>query len=90
MFINTLLAIVLSGLICQSECVRKVVINEVNIIDSKHYETNDHIELKQVYGKGDGMSMKGYKLIMFSCQSTSGIIDAVDVVPQGKSYTHQR
>lgn len=63
--------------ILQIQCRCKVVINEINIIDPKLIETNDYLELKQICNKGDEMSLKGYKVIGFSCGAVSGVIDTV-------------
>lgn len=59
------------------KCNCKVVINEINLVDSKNPKETDYIELKQTCSAGDRMSLKGYKLIGFSCKSNSGIIDIV-------------
>lgn len=64
-------------IICAIQCYPKVVINEVNFIDPKFPAKGDYIELKQVFGRGDKMSLKGYKLIGLSCKSKSGTIDTV-------------
>lgn len=73
----TLWAIVLSALISQTQCICRVVINEVNIIDPKYFEAQDYVELRQTCVKGNEMSLKGYKLIGFSCKSMCGVIDTV-------------
>lgn len=72
-----LLTIMLGTFISPIQCACKVVINEVNIIDSKYFETNDYVELKQTCMKQNEISLKGYKLIGFSCKLRSGIIDTV-------------
>lgn len=58
-------------------CNCKVVINEINLIDSKFSKETDYIELKQTCEAGNKMPLKGYKLIRFSCKSNSGLIDTV-------------
>lgn len=66
-----------SALIYETQCVCRLVINELNIINPKYVENNDYIELKQLFGQGNEMSMRGYKLIGFNCNAKSGTIDTV-------------
>lgn len=53
------LLVILSTVVYSTLCTCKIVINEVNIIDSKFLEKNDYIELKQSCDKGNEMSLVG-------------------------------
>lgn len=56
-----------------SDC--EVVINEINVIDPRKPEKKEFIELKSTCDTDT--PLRGYKLIGFSCQSTTGTIDLV-------------
>lgn len=57
----------------QSEC--DIVINEINMADPHNFGKREFIELKSTCG--DNIPLRGYKLIGFNCQSTSGTIDLI-------------
>lgn len=69
----TLLISVLLISFVQSKC--KILINEVNINDPKKPGKQEFVELMSTCGPD--ISLRGYKLVGFNCQSTSGAIDMV-------------
>lgn len=56
-------------------CDCKIVINEINVIDPKKPGNREFIELKSTCDSD--IPLRGYKLICFNCQQTTGSIDMV-------------
>lgn len=71
-FYSLLLSVFLVSCV-KSNC--EVFINELNIIDPKKPANKEYIELKS--SCGDEISLRGYKIIGFNCQSNTGTIDLV-------------
>lgn len=68
-----MLFFIISALIVASiHC--EVFINEVNVVDPKQPAKNEFIELMSTV---TDIPLRGYKIIGFSCQSTSGTIDLI-------------
>lgn len=73
-FYSFLLSVFFFPSLCAaSEC--KVVINEINIMDTQKVNKNDYIELKSTCNSDT--PLRGYKLIGFNCESTIGTIDLI-------------
>lgn len=65
--------ILFSSVKSESDC--EIVINEINIIDPQKPNKNEYIELKSTCNME--VSLRGYKLIGFNCQTETGTIDLI-------------